>query len=311
MEYVLFYMHNLMKRNIFLLLLISIFPFLKAQQIVKPEYRPDWLFEIPQATNSTYLYVVEHAEAITENEALNLAIARVFQTTANRIGQFVSTDEINRAVQLGTDYDVIGRKMKVPVHKACDFSVKSGSKWVVYVLCQVAKAGNITPEFDFVHANNMCSNHTIYDKKLYDYNQQVAEIKAKQQKEKNALLGYSFVPGMAQIKKGSIAKGSCFIAGEVAFIGGIVVTECLRQNYARQITMTHNATLKQRYATNANVCVITRNVFIAGAVALYVWNVIDGIVAKDYRQIKIGATKLDFMPYAAPYEGGLALNLTF
>ena len=301
-----------MKRLFFLVLLGFVPFFVMAQRIPeKPEYRPDWLFEIPQATSSTYLYVVEHAEAETEREALNLAIARVFQTTANRIGQFISTDQINNALQSGSDYEVIGRKMKVPVHKACDFSVKSGSKWVVYVLCQVAKAGNITPEFDFVHANNMCSNHTIYDKKLYDYNQQVAEIKAKQQKEKNALLGYSFVPGMAQIKKGSIAKGSCFIAGEVAFIGGIVVTECLRQNYARQITMTHNTTLKQRYAANANACAITRNVCVAGAVALYVWNVIDGIVAKDYRQINIGATKLDFMPYAAQYEGGLALSLTF
>ena len=283
-----------------------------AQRIPeKPEYRPDWLFEIPQATSSTYLYVVEHAEAETEREALNLAIARVFQTTANRIGQFISTDQINNALQSGSDYEVIGRKMKVPVHKACDFSVKSGSKWVVYVLCQVAKAGNITPEFDFVHANNMCSKHTIYDKEMDAYNRLLSEIAMKQQREKETMIGYSFVPGMAQIKKGSVVKGSCFIAGEVVFIGGIVVTECLRQNYAKQIAMTNNSALKKRFATNANVCMITRNVCIAGAVAVYAWNVIDGIVAKDKRQIHLGSAELDFLPYATPYEGGLALNLTF
>ena len=283
-----------------------------AQRISeKPEYRPDWLFEIPQATSSTYLYVVEHAEAETEREALNLAIARVFQTTANRIGQFVSTDEINRAVQAGTDYEVIGRKIKIPIHKACDFSINEEGRWTVYVLCQVAKAGNITPEFDFTHANNMCSKHTIYDKEMDAYNRLLSEIAMKQQREKETMIGYSFVPGMAQIKKGSVVKGSCFIAGEVVFIGGIVVTECLRQNYAKQIAMTNNSALKKRFATNANVCMITRNVCIAGAVAVYAWNVIDGIVAKDKRQIHLGSAELDFLPYATPYEGGLALNLTF
>lgn len=283
-----------------------------AQRISeKPEYRPDWLFEIPQATSSTYLYVVEHAEAETEREALNLAIARVFQTTANRIGQFVSTDEINRAVQVGTDYEVIGRKIKIPIHKACDFSINVEGRWTVYVLCQVAKAGNITPEFDFTHANNMCSKHTIYDKEMDAYNRLLSEIAMKQQREKETMIGYSFVPGMAQIKKGSVVKGSCFIAGEVVFIGGIVVTECLRQNYAKQIAMTNNSALKKRFATNANVCMITRNVCIAGAVAVYAWNVIDGIVAKDKRQIHLGSAELDFLPYATPYEGGLALNLTF
>lgn len=281
------------------------------QTLEKPEYRPDWLSEIPQATNSTYLYVVEHAEGATEREALNLAIARVFQTTANRIGQFVSTDEINRAVQAGTDYEVIGRKMKIPIHKACDFSVREGGLRTVYVLCQVAKSGNIVPEFDFTHANNMCSKHAIYDREMEAYNNSLAEIAMKQQRAKNTMIGYSFVPGMAQIKKGSVVKGSCFIAGEVVFVGGIVVTECLRQNYARQIAMTNNSALKKRFATNANICMITRNVCIAGAVAVYAWNVIDGIVAKDKRQIHLGSAELDFFPYATPNEGGLALNLTF
>lgn len=305
------YMHEMKKLLLVgLLVLLSFFCY-SQQSPKKPEYRPDWLLEIPQATNSTYLYVVEHAEGETEREALNIAIARVFQTTANRIGQFVSTDEINKAVQVGTDYEVIGRKMKVPIHKACDFSINSNGKWIVYVLCQVAKAGNITPEFDFTHANNMCSKHVIYDKKMDAYNDSLAAVAMKQQRVKNTMIGYSFVPGMAQIKKGSVAKGACFIAGEVVFVGGIVVTECLRQNYAKQISMTNNSTLKKRFATNANICMVTRNVCIAGAVAVYAWNIIDGIVAKDKRQIQLGSTKLDFSPYATPYEGGLALNLTF
>ena len=130
-----------MRRILFCVLLASVALCVSAQQSQQPEYRPDWMYQIPNPTNSTYLYVVEHGEGDTEREALNQAIARVFQSTANRIGQFVSTDEINRAVQSGTNYDVIGRNMKVPIHKVCDFSVQNSytSKWTVYVLCQVAK----------------------------------------------------------------------------------------------------------------------------------------------------------------------------
>lgn len=120
-----------------------------------------------------------------------------------------------------------------------------------------------------------------------------------------------FVPGMAQIYKGSVAKGACFIAGEVVFIGGIVAAECLRNNYEQQIGMTHNSILKQQYANKANACIITRNVCIAGAAALYVWNVIDGIVAKGKKHVMVGTAQLHMAPYATYDGGGLAMRFNF
>lgn len=295
-----------MRRILFCVLLASVALCVSAQQSQKPEYRPDWMYQIPNPTNSTYLYVVEHGEGNTEREALNQAIARVFQSTANRIGQFVSTDEINRAVQSGTNYDVIGRNMKVPVHKVCEFSIqdKKNNNWTVYVLCQVAKTGNITPEFDYAHANNNCAAHTIYDKQVADFNRQQKATYGK-------IVGMSFVPGMAQIYKGSVGKGIGFIASEVALVGGIIATECLRLNYAKKINMTHNASLKNYYAQNANICQITRNVCIGGVAAVYVWNVIDGIVAKGKPQVSIDGKTLSFAPYATAEDAGLAVNFTF
>ncbi len=162
-----------MKKNLFFFLLISVCISVAAQQQPrKPEYRPDWVYNAPHPENSTYLYVVEHGNGTTEREARNQAIARVFQSTANRIGQFVSTDEINRAVQAGTDYDVIGRTMKVPVNKVCEFSKQDPKdySWTVYILCQVAKAGNITPEFEKC---DFCNVHTIFDENMQSYNQRL------------------------------------------------------------------------------------------------------------------------------------------
>ena len=116
---------------------------------------------------------------------------------------------------------------------------------------------------------------------------------------------------MAQIKKGSVGKGIGFIASEVALVGGVVVTECLRLNYAKKINMTHNASLKNYYAQNANICQITRNVCIGGVAAVYVWNVIDGMVAKGKTQILLGTAELRLAPYADYESSGVAAVVNF
>jgi hypothetical protein len=54
-----------------------------------------------------------------------------------------------------------------------------------------------------------------------------------------------------------------------------------------------------------------RNGFIAGATALYAWNVIDGIVSKGKKHIQIGDANLKIAPYASPYAGGISLAFNF
>lgn len=153
----------------FVLLLASASISVAAKQPKKPEYRPDWIYNAPRPGNSTYFYVVDQGEGSTKREALNQAIARVFQSTANRLGQFVSTDEINEALQAGTSYEVIGRNMKIPVYKVCEFAIRNqDDTWTMYILCQVAKSGNITPEFE---PCEVCNTHIAFDNAMKHYNE--------------------------------------------------------------------------------------------------------------------------------------------
>lgn len=153
----------------FVLLLASASISVAAKQPKKPEYRPDWIYNAPRPGNSTYFYVVDQGEGSTKREALNQAIARVFQSTANRLGQFVSTDEINEALQAGTSYEVIGRNMKIPVYKVCEFAIQNqDDTWTMYILCQVAKSGNITPEFE---PCEVCNTHIAFDNAMKHYNE--------------------------------------------------------------------------------------------------------------------------------------------
>lgn len=121
----------------------------------------------------------------------------------------------------------------------------------------------------------------------------------------------AFVPGMAQIHKGSTLKGSIFIAGEVALLGGVVVAESMRASYTSKVGATHSASEKKTYIGNADTWENVRNGAIAGAVALYAWSVIDGVVAKGKPHIKIGDSRLRVAPYLTPEAGGVAFALNF
>ena len=101
-----------MKRRSLLTLLLVLMGFVSFAQKL-----PDWITNKPTPTNNTYLYVVESATGQTEMQARNRAIAEVFRSTAMRIGQPVDSEEINRALQRGTEYYVISSQYNVPINK--------------------------------------------------------------------------------------------------------------------------------------------------------------------------------------------------
>jgi len=122
----------------------------------------------------------------------------------------------------------------------------------------------------------------------------------------------AFVPGMAQLYKGSTTKGALFIVGEAAFIGGIVACEGLRSSYQSKINTTHDVGDRQSNINNADNMQNLRNGFIAGAVLLYAWNVIDGIVAKgkEHVVVRSGNNRLSIAPFVAPQAGSMATGLS-
>jgi len=115
----------------------------------------------------------------------------------------------------------------------------------------------------------------------------------------------AFVPGMFQIYKGSMSKGVCFIAGEAIMIGGIVTSYSLRANNIVKANSTHNTTLRKYYTDNANMFQTIGVVCIAGASVLYVWNIIDGTVAKGKSHIQVGKADISFIPTVQPSYLGM------
>ena len=200
-------------------------------------------------------------------------------------------------VASGSDEDVVREKARKEIEKRRRLTVGEQDAAI--------KSGHIAEYWE-------CNNTTITGYFLY---QTRSSLMAKPEKvvatDKYPFSARVFVPGMAQIYKGSVGKGIGFIASEVALVGGVVVSECLRLNYAKKIGMTHNSAQKNYYEQNANICNITRNVCIGGVAAVYIWNIIDGIVAKGKPYVSVDGKTLSFMPYATAEDAGLAVNFTF
>lgn len=120
-----------------------------------------------------------------------------------------------------------------------------------------------------------------------------------------------FVPGWMQFYKGQRIKASTIIAGEALCIGGFAFAQTKKNYYAALIGSTNNANLKQRYAANANTYNYISYGLLAGAIGIYAWNIIDGLVARGTPFVSVDGEMISFVPYATPKSTGIALTLNF
>lgn len=100
------------------------------------------------------------------------------------------------------------------------------------------------------------------------------------------------MPGWGQFYKRSYLKGGLILGGSVLLAGGIVYTECMRADYwKKQRNGYANGTEQiQFYYQKEKNFAIARNVCIGGLCALYVYNLIDAIVAPGARYVKVSKT---------------------
>lgn len=90
-------------------------------------------------------------------------------------------------------------------------------------------------------------------------------------------LARSIVPGLGQLYKGQTAKGCAIMGAEAFFIGSAIVFECKRSYYSDKGWRSKTRSWKE-----------FRNIAIAGAGIVYIYNLIDAATAKAGHQVKVG-----------------------
>lgn len=215
--------------------------------------KPIWIKNTPTPTNNTYYYVVQSATEKSEAAARNIAIGEVMRSTAMRIGQPFDSESVFNALQNGTDYSVISRQYNIPINKVCEHVENNGNLCRIYILCQVAKAGNITVYFDnFNDCYNMVEDHS----------------------DDWRALGLSVFPGLGQIiVKKNKPVGYAFMIGDLALIGGGVYC-LLESNNQYDISQNPNYTSNYRQDAYDNYKMLDTSckILFGAAAAVYVIN---------------------------------------
>lgn len=119
----------------------------------------------------------------------------------------------------------------------------------------------------------------------------------------------SLIPGWGQMYKGSTAKGITLLAAEVAAIGGIIFTENERATYESKMRSQPN--FARQYKTKVDNYETARNCCIGAAAAIYVYNLIDAIVAPGTKRVVVKPRNMQFTPVASKDFSGVTLSYRF
>ena len=268
------------------------------------ELRPSWAYATPvPPAGANYFLNWGVGEGQDEQSATNAAWADALQKSLHELGVVgITQQDINAVATQGINAVVKLNIMKRRVVSATEPIILGGNRMKIYILIQVQRDVNGADDFYSLNTNSFRDKD--FDKRLKEYNASITG--------RYPFSGRVFVPGWAQLYKGSKGKGIFFIVAEAACIGGIVATEGMRSSYESKFSSTHDVDKKRSYANKADNCANLRNGFIAGAAAVYLWNVIDGIAARGKRKaFMLGDAQLRVSPYVAPQTGGFALSLNF
>lgn len=268
------------------------------------ELRPFWANSTPNPpAGANYFLNWGVGEGNDEQEAVNAAWADALSKSLHELGVVgITRQDIDAVAAKGINSVVKFNRMKRRIVSAAKPIRLPGNQCKIYILIQVQRNVNGADDFYSLDTSRYKDSH--FDRQLGEYNAQLTG--------RYPFSARVFVPGMAQLHKGSKAKGLFFIVGEAACVGGLVIAESLRASYDSKAVSTQNSEQKKTYYNRADNCENIRNGLIAGAAVLYVWNVIDGIAAKGKkRTVMLGDARLRISPYATPQCGGFALSVNF
>lgn len=185
---------------------------------------PDWVMgATPEPLNSSYYFKVFDGANSDREVARNQAVKKAFQQAMTFISVGVRADDVFAAIDReGYNMNVISETFSIPIYFTCEFAKKSpdGTKWIYWILCQIAVRGNIVPQFD-THFSD-CNTHNIWDKEKEDCMNAMAD--AEKKTNIKSLAVSVFLPGVGQMLKHHYVEGGFTLGGEIVLLGAGVGT---------------------------------------------------------------------------------------
>lgn len=252
-----------------------------AQDISLDKVKPQWLHKLPTPTNSSFKYDFKSASANSLNIARKNCLIELISSSGLSQGIVVSSDynskekvsqvwnngKLTEEVTFDTDTKISAKSKESTlfIENIDEYWTRDNSGAYYLTTLYAVSLPKTTPKFDDVERTT-----------------------------KYGALGLwrsAIVPGWGQFYKGSYIKGGLILGGTIALAGGIIFTENLRTDYVNKITKTHDTDIKRTYATKRDHYATSRNICIGAVTALYIYNLIDAVVAPGARRIVIKSHK--------------------
>ena len=113
---------------------------------------PSWVNSLPKPENETYYFRVTHAEEMTYEKAYVRAFSMAILESSWKMGLPVDAKNDMAAIENGVEENISIRshQSNLAINKVCEWQTQSvtSNKVILYVLWQVAAAGNIEPKFE-------------------------------------------------------------------------------------------------------------------------------------------------------------------
>lgn len=284
-----------------LLLVFVCFQSAQSQTVRDNRLKPKWVSESLTPTNSSYNFYVTYVEVHGGIEEARVQSKSELCRIVQRKESITVVEEMNTRSE---EYNDNGN-IKETINKVYNLKVSSDGKIVDLNYIKL-------DEYWAEYSNNGIKTLRFYT--LYAVAHPGVEPRFDDVyfTDKYGIKGMtrSLVPGWGQLYKGHKLKGACIMGGEIALIGGIIISENLRSSYIKK--MKEQPKFFQTYNTKADNWENIRNVCIGAAAALYVYNLIDAAVSPGARYAVIKKAKLPVMqPVACKDFNGISLAWYF
>ena len=269
------------KLSVLLCVLLSCCIFATAQK--STSIRPKWVGDIPKSTEKDFYFIEVHSDACNSLPAARMSVRQEIASNVERTDK-VTVNEVfdDKSIQ---NYDVNNNA-----------SLISSDSYQLHLNIEGSARPIKSRRIDEYWENGerggkeILDYHALYAVERSGTTADFSRIGCVSSYGVDGLWRSALIPGWGQLYKGSTLKGGLIMGGTVVMVGGIIYTETMRQDYMNKIKKTHNTDNIRTYKTRADNFATGRNIFIGGLAALYIYNIVDAIVAPGARRIFVKKT---------------------
>lgn len=245
-----------------------------AQYIKSEKLKPQWLHKHPKPSNTTFVYETDFTTGNSLDEVRTKSLNSLIAASGFENGVVVISDYKSKTIdskiysngklldsqvdEFEANNQIKGNEIQLHVKSIAEYWEKDLNE-KFHLTTLYAKSLNEKPNFDSVELTTKYGIHGLWRSAI--------------------------VPGWGQFHKGSNLKGGLILGGTVMLASSIIFTENQRSDYVDKIVKTHDTNIKRAYATKRDHYATSRNICIGAVTALYVYNLIDAIVAPGARRI--------------------------